>query len=165
MFLVHLFTKTIVSIYLFPCEILTVPGVYLMEAAFDGSVNVELHKFSADSVTQYLLNDTPAHFDVLSGCLLKSPPEPRSESIVAAVTSGVAVFSVPECVVGVPLPVEFWRWVQRGRFTVKILANKWRRTSSWKTRTRTVTEMEKPLLEPSCISPNVFATILRPVCD
>ena len=58
-----------------------------MEAAFDGLVNVELHKFSADSVAQYLLNDTPAHFDVLSGCLRKSPPEPRSKSIVAAVTS------------------------------------------------------------------------------
>ena len=95
-----------------------------MEAAFDGLVNVELHEFSADSVTQYLLHDTPAHFDVLSGCLRKGPPEPRSKSIVAAVTSRVAVFSIPVCVVGVPLPDKFWRWVQRGRFTVKILANK-----------------------------------------
>ena len=46
----------------------------------------------------------PAHFYVLYGLLLESPPEPRGKGIVAATASRVAVLSVPECVVGDPPP-------------------------------------------------------------
>ena len=87
-------------------------------------VNVEFQKFNAHSVTMQFLNDAPAHFNVLRGLLLKRPPEPRSKGVIAAMACRVAVLSVPECVVGVPLPVRFWRWVKCGSFAVKILANK-----------------------------------------
>ena len=128
-------------------------------------VNVQFQQFNSQSFIFVPLSITPAHFYVLCGLLLEYPPEPRSERVVTATASRVAVLSVPEGVVGVPLLGTIWRPIVSSRFTVEILSYKWWWAGSWVSCTWAVTTITTVFMPPCCICPNMVASILRPVCD
>ena len=68
-----------------------------------GLVNVKFQQFYSQSFIIVRLSIAPAHFYVLCTVLLECSPKPRSKRVVTATASRVAVLSIPEGVVGVPL--------------------------------------------------------------
>ena len=127
-------------------------------------VDVDFQEFCGNSVKMQSLSSTPAHFYVPCGLFLECPPEPRSETIVAATAPRVAVLSIPERVVGVP-PRRRGRRVASSRLAVKVLPHKWWWTGPWPCSTGTITVVLCCLCVSSCIRPNMGTITLTPRYD
>ena len=152
------------------CDLVT--GAYMMSSTINtmnsmyclhSLVNVKFQKFNSQFLSMKRISIAPAHFYVLCGLLLECPSEPRSERVVTATASMVAVLSVPESVVGEPSPSG--GLIASGRFTIKILSHKWWWAGSWVLSAWTVAIMLWCFFPPCCICPNMFTTSCWAVCD